>query len=182
MTKKMTLIAAILLLLPCMAFAVPVKYTTSGSVAGASFITYAGVNPAVTVSPGLNRPFGTLKVNCTAASCPAAGATLSVTIHQTLPGVGTGSVSATITGTFTNTGGGNLTLVWSGPVTISAGNFNTTYNPVTGGVVCSTGKCSVKLKVDIIQTVPEPTAELLLGLGTLGLMGLATASRKMISA
>lgn len=31
------------------------------------------------------------------------------------------------------------------------------------------------------STVPEPSAELLLGLGTLGLMGLATASRKLIS-
>jgi len=78
--------------------------------------------------------------------------------------------------------GGSLVLNWSGPVTISAGGFNTTYNPVTGGVVCSSGTCNVLLKVDIIQTVPEPAAELLLGLGTLGLMGLATVSGKMISA
>jgi len=32
-----------------------------------------------------------------------------------------------------------------------------------------------------IPFVPEPSAALLLGLGTLGLMGLATASRKLIS-
>ena len=31
-------------------------------------------------------------------------------------------------------------------------------------------------------SIPEPSAELMLGLGTLGLMGLATASRKLISA
>ena len=35
--------------------------------------------------------------------------------------------------------------------------------------------------VRTFSTVPEPSTELLLGLGTLGLMGLATVSRKLIS-
>jgi hypothetical protein len=38
-----------------------------------------------------------------------------------------------------------------------------------------------QIRLSGIATVPEPGAELLLGLGTLGLMGLATASRKLIS-
>jgi hypothetical protein len=187
MTKKMTLTAAILLLLPCMAFAVPVQYSTSGTVSGATFITY---KPApvtnVNVAPppaAFNKPFGMLKIKCTTPTCPATGATLAVTISQTLPGIGTGNVSATLFGTFTNVGG-NLTLTWSGPVTINKGGYKTTYNPITSGIVCSTGTCSVKLLVDITQivSVPEPNAELLLGLGMLGLMGLVTVSSKMISA
>lgn len=184
MTKKLTLIAAILLLVPCMAFAVPVQYSTTGFLTGASFITYKGVtNRLVNVVPSLNKPFGMLQIRCKAASCPATGATLSVTINQSLPGVGTGNTSATLSGTFTKTAGGTLTLVWSGPVTIKAGGYATTYNPITSGVTCGKGTCNVKLLVDITQAklpVPEPNAELLLGLGMLGLMGFVTVSSKMI--
>ena len=183
--KKMALVVA-MVLLPSLAFGSAVTYSTSGSVTGASFIVYQGVSsrhiPANQI-PASNVSFGKLKITCAAASCtPAAGATLTVTISETLPGVGTGSTSAALTGTFTQTSGGTLTLVWSGPVSITAGGVTTIYTPVTTTVNCVHGLCDEPLRVNISQTtVPEPSTELLLGLGTLGLIGLATASRKLIS-
>jgi hypothetical protein len=183
--KKMVLVVA-MALLPSLAFGSAVTYSTSGSVTGASFIVYQGVSnrhiPANHI-PASNVSFGKLKITCAAASCtPAAGATLTVTISEKLPGVGMGSTSATLAGTFT-TSGGTLTLVWSGPVSITAGGVTTIYTPVTTTVNCVRGICDEPLRVNISQTttVPEPSAELLLGLGTLGLMGLAAASRKLNS-
>ena len=189
--KKIALVAAMMLLLPGMAFATLVKYSTSGSVTGASFITYNGVNNRKVLvfppTPKLNRPFGTLKVRCKTPTCDSLpGASLSITITQSLPGAGTGTVSATLTATFTKKTGGGLALVWtSGPATIKAGGWATIYTPVNISKTCPKGTCNIQLLVNISQVklpVPEPNAELLLGLGMLGLMGLATASSKMISA
>lgn len=188
MTKKlkMGLVAATLLLLPCMAFATAVSYSTSGSVSGATFITYKGVTKNIPASkiPAVNAPFGTLHIHCKSTCATAAGATLTVTITQTLPGPGNKTLTATLSGTFTKTSGGGLTLVWSGPAIIKAGGFATIYTPTTLAGVCSHGNCTIHLKVAITQValpLPEPNAELLLGLGTLGLIGLTTLSRKMIS-
>lgn len=184
--KKMVLAVAIMLL-PSMAFATGVTYSTSGTLTGASFMTYAGSHKSIPGNqiPALNQELGDLKVNCDNATCNTLpGATLTVTISQTLPGSGMGNTTATLHGSFTHTSGGLLVLLWSGPVSITAGGVTTVYNPGTSsGAVCTSGTCNVQLTVDIVQTseVPEPSSRLLLGLGTLGLMGLATASRKLIS-
>lgn len=184
--KKMVLVVAILLL-PSLAFATGVTYSTSGSLTGASFMTYADSHKHIPASqiPALNQELGTLKVSCEEASCNTLpGATLTVTISQTLPGSGMGSTTATLHGAFTHTSGGLLVLLWSGPVSITAGGITTVYNPGTSsGAVCTSGSCTVHLTVDVVQTsaVSEPSTGLLLGLGTLGLMGLVIASRKLIS-
>jgi len=184
--KKIVLAVAILLL-PSMAFATGVTYSTSGSLTGAGFITFKDSHKHIPASniPALNQELGTLKVNCEDPTCNTLpGATLTVTITQTLPGDGMGSTTATLHGSFTHTSGGLLVLLWSGPVSITAGGVTTVYNPGTSsGAVCTSGSCLVHLTADIVQTseVPEPSTGLLLGLGTLGLMGLATVSRKLIS-
>lgn len=186
--KKMVFVAAMLLLLPSIAFATAVTYSTSGSVS-VSFVTYKGLTnkhiPAPKI-PDATAPFGTLKIKCKSSSCPATGATLTVTIHQTLPSPGgTGTVTATLSGVFSKKAGGTLMVTWtSPPVTINSGGVATTYTPLPASITCSSGTCSLKLLVSITQkklVTPEPTAQLLLGLGMLGLMGLATVSRKMIS-
>src|SRR2546425_10388757 len=41
--KRMALIVGIMLLLPSLAFAAKVEYSTSGTITGASFITFSGV-------------------------------------------------------------------------------------------------------------------------------------------
>jgi hypothetical protein len=81
---------------------------------------------------------------------------------------------------------GTVSIAWNGPVAITAGGYTTFYTPISTGGVCLGGSCTFALKVNINQVlgiafVPEPRAELLLGLGSLVFMGLATFSRKMIS-
>lgn len=205
MTKmKMTLVLALFVLLSSFAFAATVKYQTcygataspcasTGTVSGGTLFTatYAASGLVTVLDPiavnGVNRNFGTVKVKCN-GSCTGGSASTSfdVTISQSLPGVGHQKVTATLSGFFVLTNG-IVSIVWNGPVAIHAGGFTTIYSPIGGGGFCTGGSCSFALKVDISQVtgtvlLPEPSAELLLGLGSLGLVGLATLSRKMISA
>ena len=189
--KRMALILAILLLLPSLAFAATVKYSTTGTVSGASFITYSVVNNVTVPNPPappafVQKAFGTLTIKCKTTCNSMVGASLTITIHQTLPGAGSGTLTtASLVGVFTSSGG-TIGVDWNGPVTITTvvngKTYNTTYDPVDLFNVCHSGTCVAHLKVDISQSVPEPNAALLLRLGMLGLMGLVTVSRKMISA
>jgi hypothetical protein len=203
MTKmKITLVLVLLVLLSCsVALASPVKYSTcygttaspcaaSGTFSVGTLTAKYTDSPTVTVPDpialhGLNRNFGSLAIKCS-PSCPStATASFSVTISQILPGTGSAKVTATLSGTFVITNG-TVSVEWSGPVAIHAGGFTTIYNPLDTGKTCH-APCTIALKVDITQVagtvfLPEPSAELLLGLGSLSLMVLATLSRKMISA
>jgi hypothetical protein len=195
MTKKnLALMVATLLFVLSLSFAAKVKYSTTGSVSGASFITYTGVNnvtiPAPPAPPAfVQKAFGTLNIKCTTSSCNSmVGASLTVTIHETLPGNGSGTVTtASLVGVFTSSGG-SIGIDWNGPVTITTSvggmTYQTTYDPVDLFKVCASGTCNVHLMVDVSQQsfVPEPDAALLLRLGMLGLMGLVIVTRKMISA
>ena len=200
---KITLVLALLVLLcSSVAFASQVKYSTcfgttatpclaTGTVSAGTLTAKYSHTTTVTVNDpialnGLNRNFGTLIITCS-GSCPStATVSFSVTISQTMPGTGHATVTATLTGTFVISNN-TVAVTWSGPVVIHAGGFTTFYNPIDAGKTCTTLPCNLPLKVDISQLpgtvfLPEPSAELLLGLGSLSLMVLATLSRKMISA
>lgn len=137
-TKKIILAALVLpLLLPSLSPATSVRYSTVGSITGASFITYKDVtNKFVHSMPAVMEPFGMLKIHCKDSSCLASGATLSVTISQSLPGSGAVDTSPVFFGTFTKSADGAWTLVWNGAVTIKEGGFATTYTPITSDITC----------------------------------------------
>lgn len=179
MIRKMTLLAVLVLFLPCIAFATSVTYSTTGSVAGTTNVAFTSVgSTSVPFTPSVG-PLGTLSFSCGRGVCPVVGATLSITISQTVPGVGAGSLAATLTGTVSSVGPfGFVTIVWGPSATIVAGGEATTYTPIT----TAASTLTPQLAVLITQVhVPEPNAQFLLGLGSLGLMGLATVSRKLIS-
>ena|SRR5215469_5611887 len=212
MKKNILAVLILPLLLPSLSSATSVRYSTVGTITGTGFITYKQVtNKFVHSMPAVMEPFGTLKIHCEHSSCLTTGATVAVTISQSIPGSGIGTTSPVFTGTFTKSVGGAWTIVWSGAVTITAGGFATTYTPITSSITCGKrnwtvprsakrvsedeqgddeddlesrgGPCSVKLLVDITQnkdSVPEPSTGFLLELGTLGLIGFVTASRKKV--
>jgi len=182
MTAKKMVLVMPMVLLPCLAFGGIVSYSTTGVVTGlgASFITYSGVSATVQVFAGpTSHPFGALRITCTSGTCDLTGTKLTVTVAQIRPGPGMGSITATLTGTVTPSGG-TFTLAWNTGFSIPP----ISYGGSTRSATCRPGftPCSVPLQNFMYQHfVPEPSAALLLGLGTLGLMGLTTATRKLIS-
>jgi hypothetical protein len=75
-----------------------------------------------------------------------------------------------------------LTLLFCGMCCLCAQAGTVTYTTPVGSSISGLPAVTVKEAAFLIPIpAPEPSAQLLLGLGTLGLMGLATASRKLIS-
>ena len=189
MTAKKIVLVVTMALLPCLAFGTSVTYSTSVSASGpgTSFIHSATGVHVTTSVPASGVQIGNLHVTCNASttstgSCDFTGTTITVTVSQTLPGVGSGSTTATVTGTLVSDKGGTLTLMWNHPITITADSVTTVYTPITTTITVKGGSSgNVALLANITTAVPEPSTGQLLGLGTLALMALALASRKLIS-
>jgi hypothetical protein len=171
MIKRAVLLAA-LLLLPSLALAAPVTYTTMLSfVSGPVPMTFAGASGSSTITPFLG-PLGTFGFSC---SGPCTGTdTFTITINQTLPGIGTGHLTATLSGIVAFNSSGTGTLVFGPATTITAGGQTTIYTGVNASSTINLAPLFA------VITVPEPTAELLLALGSIGLFGLAVVSRTKI--
>lgn len=193
MTKLTTtmLLAFLMALLPSVAFAASVTYSTSPTqtvTAGSFTATYhAQGSTTVNANPVTTGGFGSLSVSCP-TTCTTSGSTsFTVTISQTVPAPGgSTTVTASLSGTFVMNNG-TVSISWNSPVAIHAAGTTVIYTPLAGGGACTAPSCSFPLTVGVTYFqgtvfVPEPSAELLLGLGSLGLVGLATLSRKMISA
>lgn len=187
MTARKIVLVVTMGLLPGLAFGTTVSYSTSVSASGAgtSFIHSAsGVTESFPI-PASSVEIGRLHITCdpstSTGNCNFAGTTITVTISQTLPGMGSGSTTATVSGTLINDKGGTLTLTWNHPITITAGGITTVYTPIITTISFKGGSSgNIKLLANVTTSVPEPSSGLLLGLGTFGLMGLAIVSRKII--
>ena len=193
MSKKILSIAALAMLLPTMALAGNVSFTTTGSFSGplpAGTLTFTGVTVTnQSAFPLLLTSFGVIDVakQCTASNSVCKGTAqenFTLTIHQTVPSAGSGNLTATITGVVAyNPILGLYNIVFTQATTsingvqyiVAAGNFFCS-NP-------SKPSCQIDLPGIVINAIgaPEPTSELMLGLGALGLLGFATFSRKIYS-
>lgn len=189
MTKRLLLLAAVAFLVPQFALAGSVTYSTTGAFSstgtgssGNMSVTFTGVGSTTITTPDPTAPLGTfaigtmtcLKIVCTYTD------NLTITITQTAPSGGTGSLTAMVNGTlFVTFTPKTATITWA---------FDAPGYTDIGGVVyvgnngTSTGASgAVTATVGGPLFVTEPNARLLLGLGTLGVMGLALVSRKMIN-
>lgn len=170
MIKRAVLLAA-LLLLPSLALAGSVTYTTVGSVSGPVPMTFAGASGSATITPFVG-PLGTFGFSC---SGPCTGTdTFTITINQSAPGIGTGTLTATLSGIIAFNSSGTGTLVFGPATPITAGGQTTTYTGISASFTSNLAPLFA------VVTVPEPTAELLLALGSIGLFGLAVVSRTKI--
>lgn len=185
MTKKLVLLAAITLLLPCLAMANTVTFTTvnsfftsSGNDTSKVFKTLKFTGETYTnydaPSGGVDTLFGTF----TFKGCKKCTGTddFKLRIDQSSPSFGSKDIDLTLTGVFTKTTKSLTVTFVSSTVTVGTVTYSVPFfHSINIGA-------STTLNGSVANTTaPEPDARLLLGLGTLGLMGLTLVSRKMIS-
>ncbi len=173
MTKRMVLLAATVLLLPCLAMASTVTFSTSGTFSSPSLfpISFTGVTNESTL--GGNVSFGTFSVGSCAGTCTG-HETFTLTIDQTAPKVGSGNIDVTLKGSVVGSSS-HIQLTFK-TATVQVGG--TTYNiPFHESI--NFGSNMTTLNGSVVAA--EPNAQLLLGLGTLGLMALTLVSRKVIT-
>lgn len=176
MKKRLVVLVAFVLLLPCLALAGGVSFTTSGTLSNPALfpITFEGFSASDFV--GGNISFGEFTVTpCSHAVC-SGSETFTLQISQSSPTAGTIDLVGTLSGSVLGDGQTHLTLTFTSP-TVSIGPI--IYN-VKFPASINMGFTTLN---GTVTGVPEPSAEFLLGMGALGLMGLATVCRKsMISA
>jgi hypothetical protein len=186
MTKRLVLLAALALLLPTAALAGNVTFTTSTPHPGYGFtggmpLAFSGATVTVNASsPGAIAIAGLFSVTgtCTVSNAACTGGeTFTFKLTQTLPAPGGDrTFTAKITGYVTyNSTAGLYVITFGGPQSI--GGVQYTVLPV----ILSPSQSGTTADLKIFVLTPEPNAQLLLGLGSIGLMGLALVSRKIIN-
>jgi len=177
MTRRIVLLVAFAVLVPCFAMAGGIGFSTAGTFSNPSLfpITFAPTSASSFV--GGNIAFGMFDVSaCPAAKCSGTE-TFTLTITQTSPSAGTADLVGTISGEVLSDGFTLLKLTFtSATMTIGTTIYNIPFiHSINFFVTTLNGTVGPN------NSLPEPSAQLLLGIGVLGLMGLVTVSRKMIS-
>jgi PEP-CTERM motif len=176
MIKKFVLLVAFAVLVPCLAMAGTVSFSTTGTLSNPSLFPLTFTGNSVTFTGG-NIAFGMFNVSdCPVAECKGTE-TFTLKISETSPMTATADLVGTITGEVFKDGFTSLTITFmTNTVTIGS----TTYSiPFMHSINFSF--TTLNGTVTFPHDVPEPSAGFLLGMGALGLMGLATVSRKVIS-
>jgi len=177
MMRTIVLLAAFVLLIPCLAMAGGISFSTTGTFGNPSLFPITFVPTSVTNFVAGDLSFGLFSVSaCSSAKC-SGSETFTVQISQTSPTAGTADLVGTISGEVLHNGFTVLTLSFTSDLMSIGGtlyripfmhSINFSFTTLNGAVMPREG-------------LPEPSAEFLLGMSTLGLMGLATLSRKMIN-
>jgi hypothetical protein len=179
MIRRIVLLGAFAVLVSCLAVAGTVSFSTSGNFSSPSLFPITFTGNSVTNFVGGNLAFGMFNVSaCAVAKCSGTE-TFTLQIAETSPMSVTADLVGTITGKVLKDGFTQLTISFASN-TITIGS--TVYTiPFMHSINFSFTTLNGLVTFPGSGTVPEPSAGFLLGIGALGLVGLATVSRKMIN-
>jgi len=178
MTRRIVLLAAFAVLLPCLAMANSVSFSTSDTFSNPGLFPITFMGNSQTNFVGGNIAFGMFDVSaCPVAKCSGTE-TFTLAITETSPISQTVDLVGTITGSVLHNGHTSLSITFS-PSTVMIGGTAYGFPVPTHSINFSF--TTLNGTVSFPTVTPEPTAGFLLGMGAFGLMGLATVSRKMIS-
>ena len=177
MTRRIVLLAAFALLVPCLAMANTVSFSTSDTFSNPGLFPITFMGNSLTNFVGGDIAFGMFDVTaCPVAKCSGTE-TFTLAITETSPVSATMDLVGTITGTVLHNGHTSLTITFS-PASVMIGSTLYSFPVPTHSINFSF--TTLNGNVSFPTATPEPTAGFLLRMGALGLMGLATVSRKMI--
>lgn len=179
---------ALLILTQGMAKAVPVTFSTAGSINGGgnsmtfgsganlTTITFTGVSSTVEATPFTFASLGTFQTTVSGSGATITpGTTFTLNITQTAPSGGSGNLFATLSGTIQQNQSTGLVTFSVSAVTINGVNYALTNNPLPlVPPATNNGLTTVQARIDT-TAIPEPATLFLLGTG---LSGLAAAARK----
>ena len=177
MTKRVVLLAAFALLVPCLAMANTVSFSTSDTFSNPGLFPITFMGNSLPNFVGGDIAFGMFDVSaCPLGKTCSGTETFTLTITETSPISATADLMGTITGTVLHNGHTSLTITFA-PSTVMIGGTAYGFPVPTHSINFSFTTLNGNVS---FPPVPEPTAGFLLGMGALGLMGLTTVSRKMI--
>jgi hypothetical protein len=177
MIRRMVLVVGFAVLVPCLAMAGGVSFTTTGTLSNPTLFPLTFTGTSVSNFVGGNLAFGMFNVTACPVSQCKGSETFTLQIAETSPVSGTADLVGTISGDVLKNGHTNLTISFT-TATVTIGSTAYTI-PFMHSINFSL--TTLNGSVAPTSTLPEPSAGFLLGMGALGLMGLATVSRKSIT-